>query len=91
MNAKYAFVDNNSGFLFFVQSAATPEAALEAGLRSIGEYPKAARRDGQASYYDCYDVSGLEGAEAFDGQDAAAIAAVRACPFVSEYVGERAQ
>lgn len=91
MNTKFAFIDNNSGFLFFVQSAATPEAALEAGLRSIGEYPKAARRDGQASYYDCYDVSGLEGAEAFDGQDAAAIAAVRACPFVSEYVGERAQ
>ena len=87
----FAFIDSNSGFLFFVQSAATPEAALEAGLRSIGEYPKAARRDGQASYYDCYDVSGIVDAESLDGQDAEAIATVRACPFVAEYVGERAQ
>jgi len=89
--SKFAFIDNNSGYLMFVESAETPELALEAGLLSIGEHPVAAKRDGERSYYDCHDVSTLAGVDAFDGQDDESIKLVAACKFIGEYIGvERA-
>lgn len=90
MNAKYAFIDSNSGFLFFVKRANAPIDALEAGLADIGETPEAAERSGQHSYFTCYDVSDLDGVENFDGQDEAAISAVENCKWVGEYVAVRA-